>query len=259
VWDYISPSRLNMWLACPLKFRLKYIDGIETPPSPALFLGKAVHLGMELYYRHRQLGVTLAASEVTSRLVEAWGQAAVDEKLSFETVADEQACQAQAVLLVTTYLEQLAGNEPAPLAVEVAAEAPLVDPQTGEDLGIPLVGVMDLVLPDAAGPVIADFKTTGRSGEPLEVAHEVQLSCYSYLFRRASGVPEGSLEIRNLVKTKVPKVQFHRYAARDERHWRRLFAVIRAYLNDLDSGTFLFRPGLGCTACDYRQVCAESL
>ena len=23
VWEYISPSRLNTWLACPLKFKLK--------------------------------------------------------------------------------------------------------------------------------------------------------------------------------------------------------------------------------------------
>ena len=29
VWEYISPSRLNLWLRCPLAFRLQYIDGIR--------------------------------------------------------------------------------------------------------------------------------------------------------------------------------------------------------------------------------------
>jgi len=43
VWDYISPSRLNLWLRCPLAFRLRYIDGIRSPPSPAMFVGKRVH------------------------------------------------------------------------------------------------------------------------------------------------------------------------------------------------------------------------
>ena len=37
--DYVSPSRLNLWLRCPLAFRLKYVDRVELPTSPALFLG----------------------------------------------------------------------------------------------------------------------------------------------------------------------------------------------------------------------------
>ena len=28
IWDYVSPSRLNLWLKCPLAFRARYIDGI---------------------------------------------------------------------------------------------------------------------------------------------------------------------------------------------------------------------------------------
>ena len=43
IWDYISPSRLNLWLKCPLAWKLRHIDGIKTPPTPALFLGTRVH------------------------------------------------------------------------------------------------------------------------------------------------------------------------------------------------------------------------
>ena len=70
--------------------------------------------------------------------------------------------------LVQVYLANVPKDEK-PLAVEVAAEAPLVDPITGEDLGMPLVGVIDLVLDDEAGPLIADFKTAARSSEPMEI------------------------------------------------------------------------------------------
>ena len=139
------------------------------------------------------------------------------------------------------------------MAVEAAVEAPLVDPASGENLGIPMVGVMDLVLDETDGPVIADFKTTSRGGEPLEITNEIQLSSYSYLFRHTSQRQESALEIRNLMKTKTPKIETHRYPARDERHFRRLFSIIRAYLDDLDSGRFVFRPGLGCGMCDYRE------
>jgi hypothetical protein len=84
--------------------------------------------------------------------------------------------------------------------------------------------------------------------------HEIQLSSYSYLFRHTSRQEESALEIRQLVKTKVPKVEIHRYAPRTDQHFRRLFSVIRAYLDDLDAGRFCFRPGLGCGMCEFRHA-----
>jgi putative RecB family exonuclease len=76
-------------------------------------------------------------------------------------------------------------------------------------------------------------------------------SCYSYLFRQASPEPEAGPEIRNRVKTKTPQIQFHRYPARGEQHFRRLFAIIREYLDCLDSGRFCIRPGWGCASCEF--------
>ena len=57
----------------------------------------------------------------------------------------------------------------------------------------------------------------------------------------------------SLIKTKVPKVEFHPYPARTEVHFRRLFAVVREYLDALDAGRFNFRPGFGCGMCEYRN------
>lgn len=254
VWDYISPSRLNCWISCGVKYKLVYIDGIRPPPTPALFLGKVCHASLECYYRHRQLGVTLDAAEVTGRMLESWGSAIDEEGIKFDSVADEQSLQRQATELVAAYLKQMPADEPRPLAVEVAAEAPLVNPVTGEDLGIPLLGIMDLVLDGPNGPVVTDFKTTSRSAEPLEVVHEIQLTSYAYLYRRLAERQEAGLEIRSLIKTKTPKVAVHAYPARSEAHFKRLFTVIRAYLDNLDSGRFCFRPGFGCAICDFKAT-----
>ena len=113
-------------------------------------------------------------------------------------------------------------------------EVPLVDPLTGEDLGIPLLGIVDLVLDDPDGPVVRDFKTSSRSAPPFEVTHEVQLTSYGYLFRRSTGLEEVGLEIHSLIKTKTPKIEGHRYPARTDAHFRRLFGVIRECLDALD-------------------------
>ncbi len=160
--------------------------------------------------------------------------------------------------LLRRYVADLPDEEPRPLAVEAVLEQPLVDPRTGEGFGVPLLGVVDLVLGGKAGPTIVDFKTSSRSAPPHEITHEVQLSCYAWLFRQSTGQQEAGLEIRSLVKTKTPQVQTHRYPARRERHFGRLFALILAYLDDLDSGRFIYRPGHACTMCEHRAAhCAR--
>ena len=253
VWAYVSPSRLGKWLSCPLAFRIQYIDGIWSPTTPSLFLGKTVHASLEAFYRNRQLGITLTLAELSHRLSDSWGQMAEKEGMKFQSTAEEDALKKQAMDLVSTYLQQVPADEPRPLAVEVAMEAPLVDPETGEDLGIPLVGIVDLILDDKAGPTIIDFKTAARSAEPLEVIHEIQLTSYAFLLRHVSTGNEAGLEIRSLVKTKAPKIETHRYLPRTDAHFRRLFAVVREYLDALDRGQFNFRPSWGCGMCDFRD------
>ncbi len=139
-----------------------------------------------------------------------------------------------------------------PLAVEATVETQLIDPMAGEDLGLPLLGVMDLIVEGGNGPVIADFKTA-RSAEPLETVHEIQLTAYAYLFRKTAGCKEAGLEIRSLIKTKTPKIEFQGYPRRSRAHFRRLFSVIREYLDALEQGRFSYRPGFSCAMCDYRH------
>jgi len=252
VWEYISPSRLGKWLTCPLAFKLQYLEGIRQPTTPSLFLGKVVHAGLEQYYRHRHLGVTLEPADVCCRMLEAWGPTIDAENMTFDSTDAELALQRQAADLVTAYIAYAPKDEK-PLAVEVATQAPLVDPLTGEDLGIPLLGVIDLIVGGQGGAVIADFKTAARSSEPLEIFHEIQLTSYAYLFRQLSERTEAGLEIRSLIKTKTPKIEGHRYPARTDAHFRRLFGVIREYLDTLDCGRFNYRPGWGCAMCDFRE------
>jgi len=250
---YISPSRLNTWLRCPLAFKLRYIDGIRSPPSKSMFVGKMVHAGLECFYRHKQLGVTLPAGDVVQRMDACWAPLVAEDGIEFKDSAEEAKLRTQSASLVTAYLTQLPANEPTPTTVETKLEAPLVEPFTGEDLGIPLLGVVDLVIDGDDGPLVCDFKTSARSGSPVEIMHEVQLTAYSYLFRQLADETEAGLEIRSLIKTKVPKIEYHRYAARTDSHFRRFFQIVRAYLDDLDRGSFVYRPGFGCTMCDFKD------
>jgi hypothetical protein len=236
-----------------LAFRLKYVDGIHLPTPPAVFLGKQVHAGIEWFYRNRQIGALVTFEEVCHFLQCDWDRSVAVESLRFRAVDEESQLRSKVMELVQAYLAEVASETARPLGVEIAAEAPLIDPRTGEDLGIPLVGVIDLVLKEKSGPVIIDFKTAARAHEMLELSYEIQCGCYSYLFRQTTGTMESALEIRRLVKTKRPQISFHRWPARRKKHLGRLFAVIRAYLDDCQTGRFIFRPGLSCSYCDFRE------
>lgn len=252
--QYISPSRLNTWLTCPLKLKFRYVDNVTEPTTPSLFLGKQVHSGLEFFYRRRKSGQDAAVAEVMQRMMESWDESASQEGMIFQSLADEAALRALCVRLVETYLDKHGRDEEIPLAVEAPLECPLVDPQSGEDLGISLFGYVDLITEGMEGPVIVDFKTSARSSAPLDVTHEIQLSCYAYAFRQCFGRVESELQIRSLIKTKTPKCETHCYPARDDQHFRRLFAAIRAYLDDLHSGRFVYRPGWTCCMCDFRET-----
>ena len=134
-----------------------------------------VHQSLECFYRHRQLRLALDAEELAGRLNESWEPSAAAENVAFDSQAQEESCRRQTVELVTHYLGELPADEPRPLAVETMLEVLLVDLHSGEDLGIPLVGVIDLVLTGQAGLLIVDFKTAAVQ-QRLEVTHEIQLS-----------------------------------------------------------------------------------
>jgi len=84
------------------------------------------------------------------------------------------------------------------------------------------------------------------------VPHEVALSCYSNLFRTATGLNETDLEIRTLIKTKQPKIEIHRYPRRSDNQFQRMFALLPEYLDEIDAGCFNYRPGWNCGLCDFR-------
>ncbi|QDU74650.1 PD-(D/E)XK nuclease superfamily protein [Bremerella volcania] len=252
--DYVSPTRLNTWVSCPLKFKLRYVDGIKEPTSPSLFLGKRVHAGLEFFYRQIQAGENVTSADVSQHISDSWDEAVTAEDMQFASFDDEAALKCQTIGLVGAYLDRHDSKEGFPIAVESPLECPLIEPHTGADLGTALFGFVDLILETPTGMTIVDFKTAARTSAPLEISHEVQLSCYAYAFRHVFGATEQELQIRSLIKTKTPKVETHRYPARGDAHFRRLFAVIRAYLDDLQSNRFVYRPGWTCSMCDYRET-----
>jgi len=99
-----------------------------------------------------------------SRIDATWEEVALAEQVAFETVADEAEARKQVQALLTAYLSAAPSDDPLPAAVETRLTAPLVDPLSGANLGVPLLGIVDLVLEERTGPLIVGFKRPARAG-----------------------------------------------------------------------------------------------
>jgi len=254
IWDYISPSRLNLWLKCPLAFKRRYIDGWKSDPSPSLFVGKVVHSVLAHVYRHRIAGHICTTEEMPQFVADAWNVSMELEPPYFDDDGQEEKARHQVLDLVTAYLHSTPIQDERPVAIEKRYEVPLIDPATGEDFGIPLVGIVDLITEEESGYVLIDFKTAASSSI-CEMQHELQLTAYSYLLRSIIEQDELRCEVRQLVKTKTPKINAYRFPRRTDEHFSRFFGLIREYLDALDKGVFNYRPGFSCGMCEHNGVC----
>jgi hypothetical protein len=102
------------------------------------------------------------------------------------------------------------------------------------------------------------FRASGRAGQASTTASKSGSKCAVFVSSAPPSAPTPEtgfskslsdsgfgghvvgLQIRSLVNTKAPKIEFHWFERRTDAHFRRLFSVIRSYLDDLDAQRFVY-------------------
>jgi CRISPR/Cas system-associated exonuclease Cas4 (RecB family) len=242
----ISASRLNCWLSCRLKFYFRYVQEIVKPPTPAVHVGAIVHLVLQNWNMARWKKQAFELQRFRKLFDDGWA----DQPGKIDWENEETAQKNTAWSLLETYFtETPIKAAEMPEAVEVPMEADL------SKHGLPtLIGVLDLV---RAGGRIVDFKTSGRTPSAEDAIHqnEVQLSCYSILYREATGKLESGRELHHLVKTKTPKLIITQLGPMDERQQTRLFKTMESYVEGVARQDFVPSPGIQCSSCEFRTEC----
>jgi len=242
----VSASRLNCFLTCRLKFFFRYVEQIVKPPTPSLHVGTVVHLVLQAWNMARWRKQAFELQRFKGVFDKGWGDQ--PGKINWED--DEPAQKNTAWSLLETYFTEtpIKATE-MPEAVEVPMEMDL------SKHGLPtLMGVLDLV---RAGGRIVDFKTAGKTPSPEDALHqnEIQLSCYSVLYREAAGKMESARELHHLVKTKVPKLIITSLEPMNEAQQVRLFRMMDSYQEGVAREDFVPSPGFHCAGCEYFNEC----
>jgi len=243
----ISASRLATFHQCRLRFWFRYLSGIVKPKPAALHLGSSVHETLKFWNRARWHRRTPSLRDLHDAFSGAWSDLKESEPVEFEDEDGEK--QTGWKLLETYFRESPIQPDERPEAVEVSVEADL------SAHGLPrLIGILDLVRP---GGRIVDFKTSGKTPDPEQVAHttEGQTTGYALLYREATGHAESGIEIHTLVKTKAPKLIVTALPPATEVQVTRLFRGIESYVAGLEREDFVPSPGLQCASCQYFNDC----
>ena len=116
--------------------------------------------------------------------------------------------------------------------------------------------MLDLV---RGGGRIVDFKTSGKTPNADDAMrlNEVQLSCYSVLYREATGKAETGRELHHLVKTKTPKLVVTQLSPMNAIQRVRLMKIMESYVEGLAREDFVPSPGIRCAGCQFSRECSR--
>jgi RecB family exonuclease len=242
----VSASRLNTFHSCRLKFYFNYVLGLSRAKSGAQHIGSTVHHALKLWNLARWRKQSIPDGWLRGQFDLFWtedqaGAIAWDE-------GEEDQSKAKAWALLETYFQQspIPANEAAE-GVEVSVEA---------DLGsTKLIGIIDLV---RSGGRIVEFKTAGQTPNPdkAEHMHELQCSCYSLMYREATGRPEKAVELHHLVKLKTPKLVVTALPPMSTKQEKRLLKVVDSYLAGVQRQDWVPSPSpMSCACCEFFNEC----
>jgi putative RecB family exonuclease len=259
---HLSYSQLNTFLTCPLRYRFQYVEG--RPPqhlSSSLLLGSAIHSALaDYFFAQLETGEPATPERLLGFFHDDLRQrlASATAPVLFQSDAgDADGLRRQGEALLRAFLADPGPSSLQVVAVELPLSTGLHDDQ-GKPTGIQLLGVIDLLLRDELGRLIAlDHKTAKNPISQDAADSDLQLSAYAELLRRCGtlGADEtlccGFHVLRKLKTPKIERVMTRRQPSDGRRFCRLAGAVLAA----IEAQACYPCPGWACGDCPYQQAC----
>ncbi|HOY68787.1 MAG TPA: PD-(D/E)XK nuclease family protein [Candidatus Ozemobacteraceae bacterium] len=234
----LSPSKINSFTSCGLKYRMNYIDRVprEPRPTPHLSYDRSLHYALREYHE-TSLGAKPSASPFRGLLAKYWNS---DGYTDWD---EEQLFRGRAVTTLEAYFDALTGAEN-PVMFETSARWTLD--------GMELVVQIDRIdeLPDGKLEVI-DYKTGKKMLDERVLADDMAIM---NLFMAANQRWPG----------RVAKASYHYLAANKRvslsptaeeitKHRER----VRELAGEIAKGEFEAHKGALCNYCEFYGPCPE--
>ena len=258
----LSPSRAAAFKSCPLRYRLRVIDGLPEPASAQAVRGTLVHSVLEGLFDLPAAERTLAKARAA--VEPAWAELRASDPDAPElfsrggagdgaTEADGASAEAAWLESAGDLLEHYFGLED-PRLIEPARREEYVECTLGD--GLVLRGIVDRLDEAPTGALrVVDYKTGKAPGENWEARALFQLKFYALVLWRTRGIVPAVLQLLYLADT-----QRLTYAP-DERELaafeKQLLALWQAVDRALETGDFRASKSALCRFCAFQQWCPE--
>jgi len=247
--EHLSSSQINLYLLCSLKYKFQYVDQLPKPfKSSGLVFGSVVHSALSWYFKEKINGNGVSLERLYRILEADWFAQKVDQEIRYKDGESEIKLLIMAKEMLGQYVDQPFKEI---MGMDIPFTIPLVNPVTGETLGINLEGFIDLIEKDET---IVEFKTSAQSMDQKDADEHLQLTAYSYAYEILQQRPPKNLKIVNFVKTKKPKINPFE-TRRDKSDYQRFFYLAGQVLKGIQERIFFPRASFICKDCEYSEPC----
>jgi len=247
--DHLSSSQITLYLQCALKYRYQYIDNLPKPfRSAALAFGSALHSALAWLHEERMHGNGVSLDALYRIFDADWYSQRTDVQIRYKDGEQEMELAVLGKSFLALYAQE---PQKKVQGCEVPFTVPLVDPATGEALGMDLEGFLDLVETDGT---IVEFKTSAQALNPSDIDSRLQLTAYSYAYELLHRRPPKGIKVVNFVKAKKPRIEIVE-TKRTKADYAGFFFVAREVLKGIRSEVFFPRLGFWCKECEYAAIC----
>ncbi len=238
----LSHTQVDDYLTCPLKYRLRHLVRVPTPPHHALVVGNALHQAVAAWHLGELRSRPLGEEGVLGAFAAHWSSE------GFVSREHEEARYAASRDALRRFLATPAD----PARRTVAVERPF-QVRLGDDV---VRGRYDRIDEGPSGTVITDYKSSDvreqrRADE--RARDSLQLQMYALAWEAETGRLPASLELWFLDSGVVGR------ATPDRRRLDRARGTLASVAQGIRSGDFRARPDrVACGYCPYRRVCPSA-
>ncbi len=249
--EHLSKSQISLYMDCSLKYKFQYIDNLPKPFKPAgLAFGTSIHSALEWLHKEMLKGRSVSLENVSKILEADWYGQKADAEIEFKNGESWEMLLLKGKEILNLYL-----SEPVKkiVAAEYPFEVPVVHPETGEKLDVPIQGIMDVI---EEGDSIGEFKTAAKTMDQQTLLNNLQLTVYAYAYQRMFKKEAKRLKVINFIKNKNPKMEVLE-TNRGQKDFTRLFYLAREVLTGIRSNIFFPRFSFYCADCEYANYCRD--
>ena len=235
-----SPSGLNIYETCPLRYKFQYVLRIPSAPRTFFDLGSAVHRVIELLSNKQKEGIAPTKEMAFELLDSVWTSS------SYESKTHETEDRAKAESLLDNYLRWQENNQNRILDAEKRFKINIG--------GRTVNGVIDRIEETPEGEIVViDFKT-GSPGSVSKntIIKDIQMNCYSIAARELYGKLPARASLYFLKPDRT--IDYLPTPETIETFEDRALGLI----NSVCADEFSPKPDFqSCKWCEYKDLCEE--